>query len=454
VAVERLRPNGTIRIGCGAGYSGDRIQPAIELVERGDLDYLVFECLAERTIALAQQARASGARGFDPMLHDRMAAVLPGCRARGVRIVTNMGAADPRAAAAATADVARQQGLAGLTIAAVTGDDVLEIVRNGPYVLEETGRPIGELGDRLVSANAYIGAEPIAGALARGADVVICGRAADPSLFVAAEMHAFDWRVDDWNTIGQGTVVGHLLECAGQVTGGYLADPEMLPIAGLERLGFPIAEVSHDGAAVITKVGETGGAVTTMTCKAQLLYEIHDPAAYLTPDVTADFTGVRIVAAGPDRVRVHGGRGRPRPDRLKVSVGYRDGFIGDGQISYAGPGALGRARLAEQIVAARLREAGVRDADVRFDLVGVDAMYGAASPPLAAEPNEVRLRVAARCTSLAGAERIGNEVEALYTNGPAAGGGATRSVRPVLAIGTTFIDRDQVTCRVHQEVIA
>jgi hypothetical protein len=445
----------SIRIGCGAGYSGDRIEPAVELAHHGHLDYLVFECLAERTIALAQQARHRAREpgaGVDPMLEQRLDAVLPSCHGQGTRIVTNMGAADPRAAAALAARVARERELWGLHIAAISGDDVTGVVREGDYVLEETGAPVRDLGERLVSANAYIGAEPIADALASGAGLVICGRAADPSLFVAAQIHAFAWSTDDWQAIGQATVVGHLLECAGQVTGGYLADPETLPIDGLARLGFPIAEVSRDGTAIITKVPGSGGAVTTAGCKAQLLYEIHDPSLYRTPDVVADFTGVRFADLAPDRVEVRGGAGRPRPERLKVSVGYLDGYIGEGQISYAGAGAASRARLAQQIVTDRLHTAGLRYDELRCDLIGVDAMHGRLPSP-GVEPYEVRLRIAARARSRRDAQRVGDEVEALYTNGPAAGGGATRSLREVLAIGTTFIAREQVRCVRHDEVI-
>jgi hypothetical protein len=444
-----------VRIGCGAGYSGDRIEPAVELAKRGDLDYLVFECLAERTIALAQQRRLQDPRaGYDPLLDERMRATLEPCLARGTRIITNMGAANPIGALARVLETARTIHARPFRAAAIVGDDVLEEIRTGADELLETGRPVRELGERLVSANAYLGAEAIVEALDHGADVIITGRAADPSLFVAAQAHAFGWALDDWPRLGGATVVGHLLECAGQVTGGYFADPDRLPIEGLARLGFPIAEVSSDGSAVITKVAGSGGAVTAATCKAQLLYELHDPAAYLTPDVTADFSGVRVSEREPDRVRVDGATGRPRPARLKVSVGYRDGFIGEGQISYAGMGAVGRARLALAIVRERLERTGVHPEAIRGDLIGLDALWGARGMTMDAEPPEVRLRVAARTASRRDAECIGREVEALYTNGPAGGGGAAASVREVLAIGTTFIDRGRVRTRVEYGAVS
>ncbi|MGE5854920.1 MAG: acyclic terpene utilization AtuA family protein, partial [Syntrophaceae bacterium] len=321
-----------IRIGCGAGYAGDRIEPAVELAEKGAIGYLVFECLAERTIALAQQARLRNpAGGYDELLERRMEAVLPACRERGIRIITNMGAANPLSALEAVRKTARRLGLNGLKLAAVTGDDVLDLVLRENPVIVETGEMLSGLKDRIVSANAYLGAEPLVEALQWGADVVVTGRVADPSLFLAPLMFEFGWSRDDWNRLGQGTVVGHLLECAGQVTGGYFADPGVKETPDLARLGFPIAEVSEDGSAVITKVEGSGGRVSPATCKEQLLYEIHDPSQYVTPDVVADFTGVSLEATGNDAVTVRGGRGRPRTESLKVCVGYRDSFVGEGQ---------------------------------------------------------------------------------------------------------------------------
>ena len=442
----------TIRIGCGAGYSGDRIEPAVELAEHGRLDYLVFECLAERTIALAQQARAvNPSAGYDPLLIARMQAVLPACAARGVRIITNMGAANPLSAAAAVRDIARSLGLLGLRVAAITGDDVLDVVRMGNYTVMETGEGSDALGSGLVSANAYLGAEPMLAALTGGADVVIAGRVADPSMFVAAAMHAFGWAADAWPLLGSGTVAGHLLECAGQVTGGYFADPGWKDVNDLARLGFPIAEVSEDGGVIITKVAGSGGRVTVATCAEQLLYEIHDPAAYTTPDVVADFSDVAVAEIDSDRVRVEGARGRPRTGTLKVSLGYYDGFVGEGQISYAGPGATARARLARGIVEERLRIIGVQLDELRCDLIGVDALHKG-FPPGRQEPHEVRLRVAGRTRTMEDAVRVGNEVEALYTNGPAAGAGVTKSAREVLAIASTLIPRELVSWHVHSEV--
>ncbi|WP_175035714.1 acyclic terpene utilization AtuA family protein [Burkholderia lata] len=440
------QPERRMRIGAGAGYSGDRIEPAVELAEHGQLDYLVFECLAERTIAIAQQARRQDpALGYDPLLAARMHAVLPVAAPKGVRIVSNMGAANPRAAARRTAQIAQSLGFAQLKVAAVEGDDVLDVVLRGAFRFEESGDDVAAYRDRIVSANAYLGAAPIVDALAAGADVVLTGRVADPSLFAAPLIHAFGWRMDDWDRLGAATVVGHLLECAGQVTGGYFADPGYKDVPNLARLGFPIGEVGADGSVVITKVPHAGGRVSAATCKEQLLYEIHDPARYLQPDVVADFTRVAVAEEAADRVRVSGGRGTARPDTLKVSVAYVDGWIGEGQISYGGPGALERARLALEIVRERLALTGVAATELRFDLIGVDALYGDATPAVRGEPAEVRVRVAGRAASAAEAARIGNEVETLYTNGPAGGGGAFKSTREVIAVQSVLLPRAAVT---------
>ena len=438
----------TLRIGSGAGYSGDRIEPAVELAEQGDLDYLVFECLAERTIALAQQARISDPQGgYDPLLSERMRRVLPfvGRYAgrRRLRVITNMGAANPVAAAIEVRRMVDELGL-NLRVVAAIGDDVLATLR--PEQRLDNGQTLGSLGKRLISANAYLGVDAILQALHADADVVITGRVADPSLFLAPQMFEFGWAADDWQRLGRGTLVGHLLECAGQVSGGYFADPGVKDVADLARLGFPLAEVDAEGEAVITKVSGSGGRVSRATCTEQLIYEVHDPAAYLTPDVTADFSRVAFVEEGIDRVRAQGAAGHARPEQLKVSVGYLDGWIGEGQMSYGGPGAVARAQLARDIVLKRLDWTGVKMQDVRAELIGMDSLHG---PRSSVEPWEVRLRVAARCEDRDEAVRVGNEVETLYTNGPSGGGGASKSVRQVVAVASLMVPRSVVNPRIQ-----
>ena len=440
-------PPKPFRIGAGAGYAGDRIDPAQALAEHGALDALVFECLAERTIALAQLRRAQDpCAGYDPMLPARLRAVLPACMANGVRIITNMGAAHPEAAGVAALEVARELGLPRVRVAVVSGDDVLDWMRRHDAPLLDSTQTVRDLGDRLISANAYLGSDALLPALASGPNLVITGRVADPALFLAPLMFHFGWAADDWPLLGQGTVVGHLLECAGQVSGGYLADPGFVDVDRLDELGFPLAEVRADGRCVVTKLAGTGGRVDRLSCTAQLLYEIENPARYLQPDVVADFSGVRLHEVGPDRVSVEGASGQPRPAQLKVTLGYRDGWIGEGQISYAGPGARARGELALAVMARRLRGLGLGALEQRAELIGVNAMHGPQRGN-EREPYEVRLRVAVRCATRAQAERVGQEVEALYLNGPAGGGGATQSVREVIAVASALIPREAVAPR-------
>jgi hypothetical protein len=444
----------TIRIGAGAGFSGDRIEPAVELVEHGGLDYLVFECLAERTIALAQRAKqADPAAGYDPLLEARMRAVLPGCRRQGVRIISNMGAANPLAAARCVVEIARDLGLRGLKVAALTGDDVLPLILGeNPDLLTGLNR-ISDIGrDRILSANAYLGADGIVEALGLEADVVIAGRVADPSLFLGPLMHSFGWRSDAWDLLGRGVLVGHLLECAGQLSGGYFADPGVKPVPNLARLGFPFADVTADGSAVVSKVAGSGGRIDLPTVTEQLLYEIADPSAYLTPDVTADFSAVRLEQLGLDTVGLSGARGRPAPDQLKVSVGYLDGYVGEGQISYVGVQAAERGRLALEIVRERLALTGAAVEELRSELIGGDAVFRGLDASAPSPLREVRARVAGRCPTLQAALAIGAEIEALYTNGPAGGGGVTRSASAVVAIASTLLPRDRIRPRIDMEI--
>lgn len=434
----------TIRLGAGAAYSGDRIDPAVDLAKRGDLDYLVFECLAERTIALAQLAKLRDpSQGYDPLLEERMRHVLQAAHESGAVIITNMGAANPSAAAKQIVSIASELGITGLRVVAVEGDDVLEQIADSDGSVMETGEPISAYRDAAISANAYLGVEGIIEALRQEAQVIITGRVADPALFLAPLIHEFDWSQSDYDLLGQGTVIGHLLECAGQITGGYYADPVAKPVADLANLGFPLAEVDSSGEAVITKLPGSGGHITLDTCKEQLLYEIENPAEYLTPDVVADFSGVTLTQVDTDRVHVTGGKGAERPDTLKVSVGYQDGFRGEGQISYAGPNAGERARLASSIVKERLRTVhGLDSIEISENYIGESAAFrGAYSNE---ESFDVRLRIAAKTQTKEQAELIGREVETLYTNGPAGGGGAWKNVEEIIGVVSTLVPRTQV----------
>ncbi|MEX5634253.1 acyclic terpene utilization AtuA family protein [Parafrankia sp. FMc2] len=436
-----------IRIGAGAGFADDRIEPAVDLAERGDLDYLVFECLAERSIALAQlERRRDPDAGWNEWLDERMDAVLEPAVRHGTTIITNMGAANPFGAARQVAQRAAALGLRGLRIAAIIGDDVLDLVQGTDLSLLERSGTLSSL-DGIISANAYLGMDGILDALAADVDVIVAGRVADPSLFLAPLVHEFGWARDDWARLGAGTAVGHLLECAGQVTGGYYADPGVKDVPDLARLGFPFAEVCADGSFVVTKLPGTGGRVTVSTVTEQLLYEVHDPARYITPDVVADFSAVELAQVGEDRVAVSGASGTARPATLKVSVGYVDSFVGEGQISYAGPNAVARGRLALTVVRERLARGGVPVLDARYELIGVDSIHPGGGGDVPPGPGEVRARVAVRTPDLASARRVGHEVAALWLNGPAGGGGVYRAVTEDVTIVSVFLPRDDVLVR-------
>lgn len=452
----------TVRIGSGAGYGGDRIEPAIDLIRRGNLDYLIFECLAERTVSIAQKRRREDpTRGYNDLFDYRFTRILDTfaqMRAAGERtprIVTNMGAANPRAAAERCRAMAAERGLTGLRIGCVTGDDKTdELDRYLGYTTIETGAPLSAIDGEVLSANGYIGCAGIVRALEQGADIVITGRVADPSLTLGPLVHEFGWSMDDYERLGRGTWVGHLLECAGQVTGGYFADPGYKDAPDLWNLGFPLIEVTEDGDGVVTKLPGTGGLVTEATVQEQTLYEIQDPANYFTPDVIADFSHVQIEQAGPDRVRISGASGKAPNGLYKTSVGYHDCYIGTGEISYGGTNALPKAELAREVLEHRFELIGLAADEVRFDYIGVNSLYGdELSATISAEyglslPLEVRLRVAARTKTAAAAHEVVREVEALYTNGPSGGGGATGTVRDIISIASILIPAADFTISV------
>ncbi|ABE34036.1 hypothetical protein DR64_7242 [Paraburkholderia xenovorans LB400] len=436
-----------LRIGAGAGFAGDRIDPARDLAERGNLDYLVFECLAERTLAYGHLQRSRDpSRGYNPLLEKRLAAVLQACVRNGTTIVTNMGVANPRAAGQVAIEFARKMGLR-IRVAVVEGDDVSRQI-NDATVLPEIGRTVGESGLRLVGANAYLGAEALLPALDTEPHLVITGRVADPSLFLAPLAHRYGWKLDDWTTLGAGTVVGHLLECTTQLTGGYFADPPYKTVPNLAYVGFPFAEVEADGRAVVSKLEGTGGCVTELTVKEQLLYEVHDPRAYLTPDVTADFASVRIGEAGPDRIAISGATGRARPDRLKAIAGFDGGFLAEAEFSYAGPGAVERAQLAADIVEERMRHVHHCKERIRLDLIGVNALH-ATAVRREASTQDVRLRAAMRTGDGEMAQTLLAEVESLWVAGPAGGGGYRGNVNASVTTHAVYVDRDSIELKVE-----
>ena len=442
-----MNPTRDFRIGCGAGFSSDRLDPAVDLARRGHLDVLVFECIGERTLAFGHRdMRADPARGYNPLLEKRMRAVLPLTWPSGTRVITNMGVANPMAAAERTVEVARELGLDGLVVAALLGDDVSHTL--GPDTPLWEGMTIGEAGRPYIGANAYLGAEEILLALETGADVVITGRVADPSLFVAPLRRHFEWDADDWKRLGPATAVGHLLECASQVTGGYFADPGYKDVDALAYVGFPYAEVRADGSACITKLDDTGGLVDERTVKEQLLYEVHDPTRYLTPDVTADFSTVSVSAVGTDCVRIDGAGGAPRPEQLKVTVAFDGGWLAEAGVSYAGEGAQARASMAGEIVLERMRRVHGTNAPVRVDLVGVQSLHATAFD-YPTDSRDVRVRCAMRASSREEADLLLWEVESLLCCGPSAGGGYRGTATPSVLTCSASIGRDAISPRVE-----
>lgn len=429
-----------LRIGSGAGFAGDRIEPALALVADGNLDYLILEGLAERTIALAQQQKRRNPQyGYNEYLEERMRRLLPLLLEKKVRLITNMGAANPTSAAKKIVEIANSMGLP-CKVAAVTGDNVLEKLNRESKAIE-SGKPLHNY-EPIISANAYLGIEALLPALATDVNIIVTGRVADPSLFLAPIVHHYNWDLENDELLGQGTLVGHLLECAGQVTGGYFADPGRKDVKGLANLGFPYAIIEPNGDAIITKLENTGGTVSLGTVKEQLLYEVHDPKNYVTPDCVADFSSVKLKEIGPNQILVHGATGKRKPKRLKVSVGYQAGYLGEGEISYGGSTAVTRAELAKQILEERLQH---NVPLLHIDLMGVDSLHQSQFGSY--HPYEVRVRVSALCRNIEEAKIIGHEVESLYTNGPSGGGGARKRVEEVIGIISTFIQREDITVK-------
>lgn len=377
-----------LRIGAGAAWWGDRIEPAALNAEHGRLDYLCFETMAEATVSAAQvrARRDPSFPGYDTYLDDRMRAVLPACMRQGTRIISNQGWINPQGAARRIVELLRELDITGVKVAAVGGSLITDRVLSLAPTILETGEPTQSIAHSLISAEAYLGAGPIVDALAEGAQIVVTGRVADPSLFLAPMAHEFGWDLLDHERVGAGSAIGHLMECGAQVTGGYFADPGLKDVPEPWNLAFPIAEVDAEGGVTLSKVDGTGGMISLQTVKEQMLYEVHDPANYITPDVVVDFTQARIEQLAPDRVRVTGLTGKPRTPTLKVSMGCTEGFIGEDMFFYAGPGALRRAQLARRILEERLRIVKLDAEEVRIDFLGLNAVHGAATRRMRPSP--------------------------------------------------------------------
>jgi hypothetical protein len=444
---------GTFLVGNGAGFSGDRVDAPIpvvrSLVRRGLPAALFFETLGERTVALAQlERRRDPSLGYEPMLERLLEPVLADCHRRRIPILGNFGAANPPAAARAVAALAVRLGLPELRIGVVTGDDVKDSVSLDQLPVHEADGSIDLRSARLVAANAYIGAEPLARALAEGAEVVVAGRTSDPALAIAPLVHHFGWAWDDWEKLAVGAACGHLLECGSQVTGGVFWDPGFKDIPDPANIGFPIAEVTEAGGLVVTKPEGTGGVVDLRTVKEQLLYELHDPARYVTPDVVLDITGCALEQEGPDRVAVRGLRGHPAPDTLKVTASFEGSWLGEGEVSVAGPNALARAKATADVLLERLRRRGLA-VRARVDLIGVSSVHDSDDGALwrahgGPEPNEIRVRLAAEGADRDAVDQAAREALALLCCGTAGTGGARWRVTPRILTRSHLVLRERV----------
>ena len=450
----------TVRVDAGQGFWGDWLEAPRRQVEGGQVDYLMLDYLAEVTMSILQKQKERDPKmGYARDFIGAMESVMPAVADRGVKVIANAGGVNPPACAEAVREVARARDAASkVRIGVVTGDDLLprldELIAAGhPFANMETGAPLGSVRDRVLSANAYIGSEPIVEALARGANVVVTGRSTDTALTMAPLRHEFGWAATDWDRLAAGIVAGHIIECGAQCSGGNcLYDWRDIP--DLANVGYPIVEASADGTFVVTKHAGTGGRVSVHTVAEQLVYEMGDPHSYITPDVVADFTTIRIEDAGSDRVRVFGIRGRAPTDKLKVSIAYRAGFKAVGTLVYSWPDALDKAKLADRVLRERLKNLGLRFDEVLTEFVGASAAHG----PLAGTPGdlpEVQLRVGVRGPDRASVERFTRELAPLVLNGPPSVtgfAGGRPKVEEVVAYWPALVDKTVVTTKV--EVLA
>ena len=452
----------TVHIGCGAGFMGDRFDAALPIIAdmagREGARYLIYEVLAERTLAVAQGLRrADPEAGYSPYLDHYIRPALADALHHGVRIVSNMGAANPAGAAKRIHEIAAELGVSP-RIAIVTGDDLTGTMSAEDILATPTMEGIGFENRPVLAANVYLGARSIAAALATGANIVLVGRTTDSALVLGPLIHEYGWAANDWDRLAAGTICGHILECGGQASGTYFADPGFKDVPDLANAGFAMAEIDPDGGFVITKPANTGGCVTRATVTEQILYEMHDPAAYIVPDCIADITAMTLAEDGPDRIRVQGVRGHPAPPTLKATICVENGWMAEAEMTYAGPNALARARLAGDVVRERLGRLGVNE-PTRIEIVGTGATLGSGlrEPVPPHDPldpwAEYRMRVAGQASDRASAQIIADEVQSLYCSGPAAGGGYRFHVTPQIATASILVPRERVESAVTVEVI-
>lgn len=449
-----------VKIGAGQGFYGDIIEPALDLAENTDVQYLAFDTLAELTLAILQKDRQKDpSLGYTKDITRTARTLLPYVHEKGIKLITNAGGLNPEGARREVMRVAKELGITGIKVGVATDDDLFhrldELERAGVDLSDtDTGRPLEEVRDRLLFASAYLGARPIVEALEQGADVVITGRTTDTAQFLAPAVFELGWRWDDWDKLAQGLVLGHLMECSGQVTGGNFSG-DWWNIEDLDRIGYPLAEVSEDGSFVITKAPGTGGRVSVDTVREQLLYEIHDPRRYITPDAIVDLTTVRLEDDGPDRVKVSGAKGSPAPPTLKAIMGYSNGFMGMGMVGFSWPNALSKAKRAADIVRKQADRMGIQYEEFSADFLGVNALHGPAAPILDEDfINEVFLRVTIRTKDRAEAEKIGRLLPPLVLNGPPGVAMMPFAARPRELIGlwSFLVPRELIESQVRVSV--
>lgn len=441
----------SVRIAGGLGFYGDSWQPIKASIERGEVQYVASDHLAELTLAILQKDRLRDAnlgytRDFIPMLLDLLPVAMP----RGVKFILNAGGLNPVAARDVLLAALKKAGIK-LRVGVVLGDSVLErldeLQEVGVSLAHmDTGEDIAAIRDRLLFANAYLGARPLVEALEAGAHIVLAGRIADAALFLAPVMYELGWRWNDWDRLAQGIVVGHLLECSGQATGGNFGG-DWRSIPNLAHIGYPIAEVWESGEALITKAPGTGGRVSFDTLREQLLYEVHDTAHYLTPDVDVNMTTLHMEETGPDEVRIIGATGLPAPRNYKIVAGYEDGVMGQATLGYAWPDALAKAQAAAEIIQQQMREIGLQAEETIIEYLGYNSIHGPlADPSHAGELNEVYLRIAVRCATRQEAARLGRLFPPLALSGPPFIGGAGGMIEPrgLLGIWPTLAPRDLI----------
>jgi hypothetical protein len=451
-----------IRVAAGQGFWGDWLEAPVRQVEGGPIDYLMMDYLAEVTMSIMQKQRSRDpslgyARDFPPL----MERILPEVVKRGVRVTSNAGGVNPRGCAERVLEAARRLGLGGkVRVGLVSGDDILprldELVAKGHELRDmDTGRPLSDVRDKVVSANAYLGMAPVAEALDHGANVVITGRVTDTGLTLGPLVHEFGWPRDGWDLIAAGTVAGHIIECGAQCSGGNLLK-DWKRVRGLENPGFPIVEAAADGTFVVTKHPGTGGVVSVPSVTEQLVYEMGDPHNYITPDGTADFTSIRLKQRGRDRVEVSGIRGGPRTPMLKVSVAYAYGWKAVGTLVYAWPEAWEKAKHADRILRARLAQLGLEFEQILTEFVGADATHGRLAGPPNPEAPEVQLRVGVRAPEKAPVERFTREIAPLVLTGPPSVtgfAGGRPAVEEIVAFWPALIDRREIEPHVRVELL-